>query len=179
MKVKDESGNRFGILTVIKRSRKKTKAAIWECICDCGNKFETRGDNLRLKISTHCGCRTKAKTLQSKGLKEGDSQFNALFSSYKSNAKRKKLDFNLTKEDFKILVTNNCYYCGVPPLAIFKKKNLLGDFKYNGIDRKLNSEGYNINNCISCCTDCNYMKSNISFENFISKVKMINKHLNL
>ena len=41
------------------------------------------------------------------------------------------------------------------------------------VDRKDNKKGYNIDNCFSCCSICNKMKSNIEIEVFISKCKKI------
>lgn len=168
----DETGKRYGKLVVIAKSRKKSRKAFWDCVCDCGNSCTVRADNLRSR-TTSCGCDVYEKTCSTKGLVEGESQFNALYSSYKSNATRKGLPFFLTKEDFKLLVSQDCYYCGKPPSETFKKKKLKGVFIYNGIDRKDSTKGYLQDNCLPCCTDCNYMKSNIHHDRFLEKIQMI------
>lgn len=60
MPVKDISGQRFGILTVIERDTSKIGgAAYWKCQCDCGNICSVRGNNLRSGKKTSCGCQTK------------------------------------------------------------------------------------------------------------------------
>lgn len=172
MKYIDETGKRYGKLTVLSKSRKKTRKAFWDCVCDCGNNCTVRADNLRTK-TTSCGCDVYEKTCSAKGLAEGDSQFNALYSSYESNARRKNLPFFLSKEVFKLVVSQNCYYCGKIPSETFKKNGLKGVFIYNGVDRKDSTKGYIQDNCLPCCTDCNYMKSNIPHNRFLEKIQMI------
>ena len=55
-----EPGTRFGILVVIRRSRKKLYAhgVYWLCRCGCGNLIVCWGSRLRSGKHTHCGCRT-------------------------------------------------------------------------------------------------------------------------
>ena len=59
-KLIDETGNRYGKLTVIKRAPNKGTSACWICQCDCGNIITVRGQDLRYKkkhIQTQsCGC---------------------------------------------------------------------------------------------------------------------------
>ena len=60
---KDETGNRYGLLTVISKSnlRATNGEVIWNCVCDCGQKTEVYGTNLRRNNTLSCGC------LKSKG----------------------------------------------------------------------------------------------------------------
>lgn len=176
MKYIDETGNKYGMLKVVSKSRRKTRKAFWDCLCDCGKTCVVRADNLRTK-TTSCGCDVYEKTCLKKGLKIGDSQFNALFSSYKNNAKRKNLPFLLDKDTFKDIVLQDCYYCGKVPSESFKKKNLKGEFIYNGVDRKDSTQGYTMENSLPCCTDCNYMKSNVHHDIFLNKIGMIYQNL--
>lgn len=90
MKYIDETGKRYGKLLVLSKSRKKTRHAFWDCICDCGKSYSIRADRLRVK-TTSCGCDVYEKSCLTKGLKEGESQFNALYGSYRNNATRKGL----------------------------------------------------------------------------------------
>src|SRR5437879_3897509 len=56
-KIEDVMGQRFGRWTVVKRRGRDTfGAALWECICDCGEITIVRGNSLRLGISKSCGC---------------------------------------------------------------------------------------------------------------------------
>lgn len=55
--VKDETGNRYGKLIVIKRvSNDKHGNARWLCNCHCGRSYITLGSGLRSGKSSHCGC---------------------------------------------------------------------------------------------------------------------------
>ncbi|AGF85359.1 hypothetical protein QJ854_gp423 [Moumouvirus goulette] len=90
------------------------------------------------------------------------------YNGYTTRAKEKNLKFDLSQENFnKIRDENPCYICG---------KYSSGNHK-NGIDRVDNNQGYNIENCKSCCGDCNFMKKNISHIKLIMKCSLIaNKH---
>lgn len=55
----DETGNKYGLLTVIKRvENDNNKKARWLCECDCGNKAVVNGGNLRSLQTCSCGCLT-------------------------------------------------------------------------------------------------------------------------
>lgn len=82
------------------------------------------------------------------------------YHTYKQNAKRRNIDFCLTKEQFYNLTQQPCYYC-----------NDLLD--YNGIDRIDSNQGYLIENCVPCCQYCNKMKLNYSLDFWIEHMKKI------
>ena len=53
----DMIGKRFGMATVVSRAGTNRQGeAMWQCLCDCGNKFITRGANLRTGNTKSCGC---------------------------------------------------------------------------------------------------------------------------
>jgi hypothetical protein len=52
----DESGNRYGRLTVIGPITPKTKPPSFLCKCDCGNTTKVFGSNLRRGNTRSCGC---------------------------------------------------------------------------------------------------------------------------
>ena len=52
----DEIGNNYGRLTVLNRVENKDKKAIWNCICECGNKKLVSGTHLRTGHVVSCGC---------------------------------------------------------------------------------------------------------------------------
>jgi hypothetical protein len=57
---KDMTGKRFGKLTVINREgtyeNKRSKLALWNCLCDCGKDVIVRGSALRNGSTQSCGC---------------------------------------------------------------------------------------------------------------------------
>lgn len=57
-KLIDLTGQRFGRLTVIKRSDEiaTNKSAKWHCICDCGNECIKSSSSLRRFEKSSCGC---------------------------------------------------------------------------------------------------------------------------
>jgi 5-methylcytosine-specific restriction endonuclease McrA len=65
---------------------------------------------------------------------------------YKRAADKKKVSFDLTKEDFDELIKRDCDYCRRPPDTWF------------GIDRVIPHDGYVLGNVVTCCFDCNLDK---------------------
>lgn len=57
----DLTGQRYGHLTVLERSDRRTSTNYqWVCHCDCGKKLIVRGDNLVTGHSTQCAaCSTR------------------------------------------------------------------------------------------------------------------------
>ena len=89
---------------------------------------------------------------------------------YKNRADEKKLQFDLTEEQFSDIAMKECFLCGIQSC-----NNHL-----NGIDRFDSNKGYTINNSNSCCTDCNYMKNNYDYNTIIDKItKIYIKHYSL
>ena len=54
----DLTGKKFGRLTVIKRSNKKSKngSVLWECKCECGNQSCVSSQSLKSGRTVSCGC---------------------------------------------------------------------------------------------------------------------------
>ena len=46
-KIKDETGNQYGLLKVIERAPSKNGKSYWKCECKCGNIHIVSGTNLR------------------------------------------------------------------------------------------------------------------------------------
>lgn len=101
--------------------------------------------------------------LHKKDLKKGRDFGKTLKGRYgrtKSSAKQRDIHFNITLDEFKTYWNNNCYYCG---------SKVIG----TRLDRIDNKKGYNIKNCVQCCTMCNIMKNNQSLEGFKERIKNI------
>lgn len=177
----DISGQRFGRLIAIIRTSKrvdprKTNSGeyYWLCKCDCGNEKEIMMSSLRRGDTTSCGCYGKEQRLKAVSLMPGQANFNALFCNYKNQAKRRRLDFLLSDEQFRQLVESNCHYCDSKPSQIVDREPANIPYLYNGIDRVDNSIGYTKENCIPCCKICNYMKRNMTYDEFLAHIKKIN-----
>jgi hypothetical protein len=129
--------------------------------CDCGNDIITLLTSVRSGRTSSCGC--------ARGLPEGEAALNGLMATYKFQASKKDITFNLSKDDFVRLTSGLCHYCGVKPSNRYKHTcRTKGIYLYNGIDRLNNLIGYEPENCTSCCTRCNHAKHTMSREEFIS-----------
>lgn len=83
--------------------------------------------------------------------------------SYKSGAKKRGLEFQLSREQVSQYFQGTCFYCG--------------GIEKMGIDRKDNQQGYTVKNCVSCCYTCNVFKRALSMDSFISKCLSITQHI--
>ena len=86
---------------------------------------------------------------------------NGKYSQYKSGAKKRGLIFDISIQEFTVLITSLCYYCGC---------------NGGGIDRVDNSMGYIKDNSVPCCYVCNRMKFNYTIEEFINNCKNVAKN---
>lgn len=163
---------KFGRLTILGPSENKhSRGKLWRCLCDCGNKKEVPRSSLTTNNVRSCGCLIREKPSSRKSY--GEAAKNRLINSYKSNAKKKNLLFSLKKEEIESLFKSNCYYCASPPLKKAEYKGCYGYYIFNGIDRVDNNKGYIIDNCVSCCSLCNYKKSNKTQEMFYNQISKI------
>jgi len=168
------AGRRFGLLIVIKRvSNLRPGCPRWECRCDCGNTKVKSSKTLNSGESTHCGCQAHERRSKPRRGVFGESLRNTVIHSYKNNAKRKGLLFDITVPKLIELITGKCFYCGQEPSKTIVKKKFYGSFTYNGIDRLDSNKGYIPNNVVSCCEACNYMKSNHPVDEFLKIIKRI------
>lgn len=102
--------------------------------------------------------------------------------TYEHQAKKRGYIFELTKEQFKELTKQNCWYCGQEPAQIKRGYGHAPKdayYLYNGIDRVDNEVGYTEANCIPCCGRCNRMKNVLHAEDFIIHIRKIARNLNI
>jgi hypothetical protein len=88
------------------------------------------------------------------------NNINLQYRVYSRSAIDKNLDFEISQEVFDKIVKEPCYYCDV-----------IQDRGFNGIDRMASSIGYIIDNCVSCCKTCNYMKCSLSVDVFLKRIE--------
>lgn len=171
MRYQDLSGLVFGKLTVLKRACTNHNRAWFTCKCECGSVVDIDSQSLKRGLTKSCGC--YRKEFRQNGY---DPVINDLYSVYKRDATKKQRDFSLTKEEFSVLVTNNCVYCGSPPDRTHRYKRIKSNLKVNGIDRKDNSLGYTIENTQTCCSFCNQAKHTNTEEVFLNWIDKLIKH---
>ena len=81
----------------------------------------------------------------------------------KKNAATRELQWNISDSDALTMITSPCVYCGYMDLM----KTV------NGIDRLDSSKHYMLENCVSCCSHCNFMKGQYDPLTFIERCRNI------
>ena len=120
---------------------------------------EKRDDEHRLELS-----RIREQTVHIK------------YSRCERSARERGFVFELTVEQFLDIIKRPCHYCGEISVYDEEDKNDGDDMDTlykNGIDRMDNSVGYLMENCVSCCKMCNYMKHILSVTDFLKRVEHI------
>ncbi len=121
-------------------------------MCKICNKVESTEnfDNETIKCSE---CSVKSK-LSCKLRNPRDKEKSKLY-DYKKSAKKRNLIFELSDEEFFNIVKSPCHYCEYNDSVI-------------GVDRKNSNKGYIKTNVLPCCEQCNLMKNDSSYDNFLS-----------
>lgn len=88
------------------------------------------------------------------------------YKMYERRALEKQIDFNLNHDQYTNLISGVCFYCA--------KRNTL--LHQNGIDRKDSKQGYTVDNCVTCCGQCNYMKGSLSNVEYVECCVRISQH---
>ena len=159
-------GRRYGRFTITAFVRKENKTQyFYECRCDCGTRKTLRLGALQQGATQSCGCYARELTIKLhtgntyRRLSKGEAVFRWLFYRYKRDSAKRNIKFNLTLDEFRRLTKQNCRYCGAPPSTVLRGKHNYGAYTYSGVDRVDNDLGYTLENCVSCCTKCNTLKS--------------------
>ena len=185
-KVGDRINDKFTLLSNFcrKTTIKGKNEWLWECKCDCGEVFTSREH----KLTTRFGCQscTNKKTSAETALKKSNGVThvglkNRLFKEYKAGACKRGLEFDLTFEQFISLIEGNCVYCGEAPRIYEYQKQYMQrahePWCHNGVDRVDTTKGYTIDNCVSCCTSCNYAKHMMSVDEYKAFITKVYNHL--
>lgn len=168
----DLTGKTFNFLTVLARATNKGQNIMWNCLCICGQETIIQGKALVSGHSKSCGCRGRERAF---------GFVSQMFANYRAAAKRRNLDFHLSHAEFSNLIKQNCHYCASSPVSKEDRADVKrGVFKevipINGVDRKDNSIGYVLTNCLPCCSICNRAKSTMLYVDFVRWIDSIKKH---
>ena len=91
------------------------------------------------------------------------TNLNRAFYSYQRDAEKRDIRFYLTKDEFMEIIKEKCVYCG----------DISEEKQFNGIDRVDSKGHYTIDNCVSACTLCNYLKHAMPVELFFQRIEHI------
>jgi len=171
---KDLSGEKFGKLLCLEKGegRKHTNgvSVTWKCVCDCGHEVEVLAGQLSSGRTRSCGCLRREKTKErfSKGYEDISGKY---WSSVKGGARKRGLEFEITKEQIWEMFLNQNKKCKLSgDDIIFSLDN---EKKTASIDRIDNSKGYTIDNVQILHKDINKMKNNLPQKRFIEICKNI------
>lgn len=182
------TGDKINRWTILSESQYRDgKLVLWNVMCECGTKKLVAGSLIKSGKVKSCGCLQKEIASRLFQKPSGINGLNHFIYSYKQAAQKRNLSWNLTEENIKYLTKQNCFYCNIEPKQLSKpgsptmtKKGIEhATYIYNGIDRIDNKTGYELNNCVPCCKNCNRAKRTMSQKEFFELVKQIYHHLNL
>jgi hypothetical protein len=184
-------GDKFYYLEVISQpfyetypSGRKRKKVLCKCVCGNTKSFlcESFTCKNELDRAKSCGCtKTFVNGINAQKRRKPESVYRYIYEKYQYSAKTRNIDFNLSKEEHLEIIKQNCYYCGSEPELKQphkgKGKYVGVPVPYNGIDRIDSNVGYEVDNCVSCCTKCNYMKSDMNVSLFKEHILKIANYL--
>lgn len=150
--------------------------ALWKCVCDCGKTRVVKSHDLVSSRVTSCGCLASELRRASARKEPGRAAKTMAYQEYKKGAKRRNLDFLITKEEFLYITSKDCYYCGSSPSRVKEPIGGNGNYIFNGIDRKDNGKGYFMDNIVPCCSVCNRAKMASSHDDFMNWIKKVYNH---
>jgi len=170
----DLIGRVFGRLTVKRLSDnlligKNKKLTYWHCECICGKEVDVLATVLKDGTTISCGC----YRLEAFNMPYGEANLNKILNGYERGARKRGLEFSLTREDFREITQQSCSYCGIEPLQHSQNKANTGLYIYNGIDRIDPLLGYRLDNIVTACKQCNTAKMIKTKEEFFNKIKLI------
>jgi DNA-binding transcriptional MerR regulator len=143
--------------------------SLWRTECtNCKFTFDLPLDYIKKNIDTKCyNCRDT---------KKGELGAMFCYKNYLKTAKKRSIKFELTFEEFVIITSKNCFYCGDVPKYDKKMQQEYTKYAYNGIDRTDNEIGYIVDNCVPCCKTCNSLKLDRTLDEFKKHIERIVIH---
>jgi hypothetical protein len=98
------------------------------------------------------------------------SPIHTLVAEWKRGARLRNKSWQLTDAQAAWLSKQPCFYCGKAPSQLRKRH------VYSGIDRIDNTKGYQVDNVVPCCRDCNFAKKAMTFDQFKDWVTAVYLH---
>ena len=172
------TGETYGKLTALHSEGSRVfpsgqRRTLWRFRCECGQEVVRTLFDVRRADVKSCGCARLGRPAPNR-LPEGESGFRALYSIYRSRAKRLGVPFELTVEGFRSLTKAKCYYCNAKPTQRkLATATSHGAYRYNGIDRLESHLGYVAGNVAPCCGTCNQAKNKMGVSEFLDWIRRV------
>jgi len=181
VRAKHPIGKRYGSLTVVGYEQQGTAWCV-KCTCDCGGSKTVKFPHqLASGVVQSCGCLQRKNRVtfyrcRSGKLSEGEAYLRYIYGAYRRGAADRNLVFDLSEDEVRTLLVQNCDYCGSPPSVRNSTKGYNGKVPVTGIDRVDNKIGYTADNVVPCCTLCNRAKGTMSRDEFERWLTQIVRH---
>jgi hypothetical protein len=182
----DLTGQKHNDILVLKQVGSKkfghTNKRMWECVCCCGVKLILPTSTIKKQLS--CGCAKKEsnknnsiKSRHKLHKRTKEDAHRAVYRRYIHAALSRKLEFSLPEKLFFSMCESSCHYCNAAPYAECGTCKWDERPVYTGVDRKNNTIGYTVENCVPCCKVCNHAKHTMSYEEFVNWIKSTSRNL--
>lgn len=174
-RTRDYTGTRYGYLVCTEPTKQEGTSGEfkWKMQCDCGREVtrvpSTQKRNMKQGRAPSCGCIANGRNYVL-----GDYQ--SWWTCYKRSAFSRQLEWDLLPEEFTKIILQPCNYCGHIDTHSIKSPTRYRGAEINGMDRVDNTQGYNPDNCVPCCTICNKAKNSLSLEDWNAWLDRITSH---
>ena len=127
--------------------------------------------NILNGTSKSCGCLNAENTAKRMSKTPGTAATNQVLGYYRTNARRRRIQWKLTRAEAIKMLHAACFYCGVSEsMTATHGKDVI---HHNGIDRVDSSSGYAAENCVPCCKNCNRAKATMTIAEFATWVERV------
>ena len=167
------------------------RRGVYKCICDCGNVIEVFGTQIK-QGKCSCGCLQYEARFGTGYRKRKPDRvtYTIQYQNHQRSAKERGY-IPLDKDRWKEMVLKECHYCGEidnrnTMAQMSQRKGFVKDVTVeeiamyevpcNGIDRIDSKKGYELDNIVPCCAQCNYMKIQYPQEQFLKKAEQIHTY---
>lgn len=153
------------------KGSRRGQSTKWGLVCPhCGNEF--------LVETTHINKRGRCYKCRGIDLRvvSEETTYKYFFNFLKVNSYGKKRLITISLEDFKMIASMPCHYCGIEPEYRSGQYEWNPPVKVHGLDRVDSSGGYSLDNVVSCCKWCNIAKLDRSKEDFLEWARRLVKN---
>lgn len=96
------------------------------------------------------------------------------YAKYRTSAASFNRSFSISEEEFTKLVESPCFYCGRPPFVAHTHRSpTRQSVLLHGVDRLDSQRGYDQDNVVTACKECNLGKHSKTPEQFIEMCRLV------
>lgn len=146
------SGQKFNRILVIRPNGKKGRFIAYECLCDCGTVFTTRGSDIKSGSAKSCGCLTKELSRQRLIAQTTIHGMTGTL-TYQSWMAMMTRCYNTLHDSYPTYGGAGVYVCEFIRATPLNLLLLIGERPEAGksLDRIKNEFGYTCGTCAQCC----------------------------